>query len=72
MNNTVIIANRGRGRDFWINHFECPETEANEWIVYFRNRRQVAKVFPSLAEYRADCERLRAKWEAERFGKHKA
>ena len=66
MNNTVIIANRGRGRDFWINHFECPETEANEWVAYYQSRRQIAKIFKNITEYQADCNRLRIAWETKR------
>ena len=64
MNNTVIIAHRRRGQDYWEGYTERTKSEAKEWVNYFRSSGNIVKVFPSLIEYRSDCGRLLDKIEA--------
>jgi hypothetical protein len=63
---TVIIANRRRGSDYWEGYIERFEAEAKEWMDYYRGVGQIVKIFSSMNEFRADCEKLLDKWEAKR------
>lgn len=72
MESTVIIANRRRGQDYWEGYTERPEAESKNWIDYYRGLGQIAKVFPSMAEYRANCEKLLDRWAATRNREGKA
>lgn len=63
---TVIIAHRRRGQDYWEGYSELLTSEAEEWVGYYRNLCRIVKVFPSMAEYRADCDKLLDNWEAKR------
>jgi hypothetical protein len=60
----VIIANRRKGINYWEGYAERRETEIKEWIDYYRSIGQIVKTFPSMIEYRANCEKLLDKWEA--------
>jgi hypothetical protein len=52
---TVIIAHRRRGQDYWEGYNEQSEADSNSLIAYYRSIGQIVKVFPSMTEYRADC-----------------
>lgn len=54
----VIIAHRRRGSDYWEGYTKHSEIETHEWVDYFHSIGQIVKVFPSISEFRADCNRL--------------
>ena len=66
---TVIIAHRRRGHDYWEGYIERLEAEAKEWVDYFRSLIQTAKIFPSMTEYRADCNKRLDKWETKHISR---
>ncbi len=64
MDKAVIIANRRSDSDYWEGYAERNASETDEWVDYFRSIGSVVKVFPSINEYRADCNKFLDKWEA--------
>ena len=72
MESTVIIAHRRRGQDYWDGYSEKSNSEAKKWIDYYRSLGRIAKIFPNIIEYRADCEKRLDKWEAKRTYKRRA
>lgn len=65
---TVIIAYGRRGSDYWEGYTERTETESNGWVDYYRSIGQIAKVFSSMSEIRADCNKLFDRWNIKRKG----
>ena len=65
---TVIIAHRRRGYDYWEGYTERSESDAKELVAYYHSLGQIAKVFPSMTEYRTDCIKRLDKWEVKRSG----
>ena len=63
---SVIIAHRRRGQDYWEGYAERSEGGAKEWVDYFHSLGQIVKVFPSMTDYRADCNKRLDKLEAKR------
>ena len=63
---SIIIAHRRRGNGYWEGYVERPETEAKEWLSYYRNIDRIAKIFSNMAEYRADCNKRLDKWGVKR------
>ena len=59
----VIIAHRQQGYDYWEGYVERLDSEIGEWVDYYRSLGHIVKVFPSMIEYRADCEKLLDSWE---------
>ena len=55
---TVIIANRRRESDYWEGYAARDELEVKEWIGYYHSIGQIAKVFPSISEFRSHCRQL--------------
>ncbi len=63
---TVIIAHRRRGRDYWDGYTVRTETEAKEYMASLRSRGRIARSFPDMLAYRADCNRMLDLWEKKR------
>ena len=64
---TVIIAHRRRGQDYWDGYEERAENETKGIVSYYRSIGRIVKVFPSIVEYRADCNKKLDKWEAKKI-----
>ncbi len=60
---TVIIAHRRKGSDYWEGYSERTVAEADSWVAYFHSLGQIVKVFHGLGEFRADCNKLLDRWE---------
>ncbi len=60
---TVIIAHRRKGSDYWEGYSERTVAEADSWVAYFHSLGQIVKVFHGLGEFQADCNKLLDRWE---------
>ena len=58
----MIIAHRRRDQDYWEGYTECDEAVVKERADYFSSLGQIVKVFPSMAKYHDDCNKLLDIW----------
>ncbi len=69
---TVIIAHRREGSDYWEGYSERTVAETDSWVNYFHfhSLGQIVKVFRGLGEFRADCNKLLDRWEERQHKKN--
>ncbi len=58
MQDTVIIARRRRGKDYWEGYSMVDTATALEWQKEARASGVIAKIFADMTAYRADCKRM--------------